>query len=102
MERRVLLVILVLARRAVDRNDDLVATLRRLLSRADGCSLERVAADDHGLDAGLLERWLERGAQEFIGPLLAVPLAVARLDRGGHGVVGRRLAARADPGVPDH
>src|ERR1700726_1982689 len=68
MERRVLLVIDVLARRAVDRNDDLVVALCRARSRADGGPLERVAADDHGLDAGFLERRLESRAQEFIRP----------------------------------
>src|SRR6516164_4545247 len=68
MERRVLFVIDVLGRRAVDRNDDLVAALRRARSRADGRALERVAADDHGLDAGLLESGLQSGPHEFVGP----------------------------------
>src|SRR5580704_15810909 len=74
LKRGVLLVIDVLARRAVDRDDDLVAALHRFLRGADGGALERVAADDHGLDAGLLEHRLERRAQEFVRPGLAVPI----------------------------
>src|SRR5262249_10938694 len=60
MERRVLFVIDILARGAVDRNDDLITALRRARNRADGRPLERVAADDHGLDASLPENWLKR------------------------------------------
>src|ERR1700676_1304124 len=81
MERRVLFGVGVLARRAVDRNDDLVAALRRARSRADRPPLERVAADDHGLYRRLLESWLERGPHEFVGPVLAIPFAGARLER---------------------
>src|SRR5579883_1554778 len=92
----VLLVILVLARRAVDRHDDLVAALRRLLRRADGRALERVAANDHGLDAGFLEDRLECRSEELVGPALAIPFAVPRLDRGIYHIVRRRLAVRAD------
>src|SRR5580704_10271089 len=81
LECRVLLVIDVLARRAIDRNDDLVAALHRFLGRADGGALERVAAYDHGLDAGLFEHRLERRAEEFVRPALAVPFAGARFYR---------------------
>src|SRR5260370_36769413 len=102
MERRVLFVIGVLARRAVAWNDDLVAALRRARSRTDGRPLERVAADDHGLDAGLPESWLESRAHEFVRPGLTIPFAGARLDRGVHYVVGCRLAIRANEAVPDH
>ncbi len=101
MERGVLLVVDILAGRAVDRHDDLVAALCCARSRADRRPLERVAADDHGLDAGLFEGCLERGAQELVRAALAIPFAGARLDRGVHYVVGRRLAVRADQAVPD-
>ena len=102
MERGVLFVIDGLACRAVDRNDDLVAALRRAGRGADGRPLERVAADDHGGDACLFERWLERGAHEFVRAALAIPFAGARFYRRIHDVVGRRLAVRADQAVPDH
>ncbi len=46
MKRCVLFVIDVLVRLAVDRNDPLVAALRRTPNRPDGQPLERVAADD--------------------------------------------------------
>jgi hypothetical protein len=67
MERRVLFVIDVLARRAVYRNDDLVSALGRARGRAHGRPLERVAADDHGLDAGLLERLTEKELSDLSG-----------------------------------
>src|SRR6185503_2233885 len=101
MKRRVLLVVYGLSRRAIDREDDLVAALCGARSRADGRTLKRVAADDHGLDAGLLQRRLEGGAHELVRPALTIPFAHARLDRGIHYVVGRRFPVRADEAVPD-
>src|SRR5262249_46054974 len=86
---------------AIYGEDHLVAALRRTGGRADRRTLERVAADDHGLDARLLKDRLERGAQELVRPALAIPFADPRLDRGIHHVVGRSFAVRTYEAVPD-
>src|SRR5205823_5589543 len=101
MEGSVLLPILVLACRTVDRKNDVVTALRGARSRADGRPLEGVAADDDALRARLLEDGIECGPEEFVGPALPIPFAGTRLDGGIHDIVRRRLTLRSDQAVPD-
>ena len=94
MEGRVLFVIVVLASRAIDGNDDLVAALRRFEAVPTVAPWNELPQMITVLMPAC-RRSVERRAQEFVGP----PWRYHSPARGliaGHHVVGRRLAVVAD------
>src|SRR5689334_8776684 len=97
----ILLVEFIFGSRAIDRKNNLVATLRGFNRGAHGSALEGVAANDHGLDASLPQNRLQRGALELVCSTLTIPFARAGLDTRIDNIIGRRLPAVSNQAVPD-
>ena len=99
---RILLVVGIFRRQAIDRHDHLVAALRQLRTGPDAYTLKRSATDDRRLDVVRFEFFFQVRSEKLVRTALPLPFAITRRDSRVDHVRGRGLIIAAHKAVPDH